>query len=82
MFLYILRQIGKSLLESKFNIKLTIDLIMEVRVYNNTLDWSARKSALVKRVESCSDILFPFDSVIRSFKALYGDECVIEFVCT
>lgn len=55
---------------------------MEVRVFNNMSDWSAHKSALVKRVEDCSSIMFPFDSVIRSFKALYGDECVVEFICT
>lgn len=53
---------------------------MEVRVYANVNDWSARKSALVKRVETCPDILFPFDSTIRAMKSLFGDGCIIEFV--
>lgn len=48
-------------------------------MFKNMSDWSAHKSALCQRVES-SDLLFPYDSVVRSMKALYGDNAVIDFL--
>ena len=54
---------------------------MEIRVYCNSMDYASRKTALVKRVDMFTDILFPFDSTIRTMKALYGEQSVIEFIC-
>lgn len=45
------------------------------------MDFASHKTALVKRVDVFSDILFPFDSTIRTMKALFGDQCIIEFIC-
>lgn len=52
---------------------------MEVRVYKTQSDYSARKSAICQRVAD-SDISFPYESCVLAFRALYGVNCVVEFV--
>ena len=53
---------------------------MELRVYKSLNDWSARNSVLAVRIDVVDGLLFPYDSTVRAFKAIYGDSCVIDFV--
>lgn len=52
---------------------------MEIRVYKNASDWSAKKCSFAHRIET-SDLLFPYESVIRAFKAIYGEMCIIDLI--
>ena len=53
---------------------------MEVRVFKNGSDWNNQKPLLVQRLFFNDSVSFPYDSTVRTFKALYGSECVIDFI--
>lgn len=53
---------------------------MEIRVFKNSNDWAAHKLVLCQRVDSPDGLLFPYDSCVRAFRALYGENCVIDFI--
>lgn len=53
--------------------------MIEVSVYSHAVDFKNGKRALCKRSEWSDSIQFPFEHVIKAFKALYGDKCIITF---
>lgn len=53
---------------------------MEVRVFKNGNDYGSHKPALVVRLSDTGVIQFPYESCVRTFKSLYGNDCIIEFV--
>lgn len=53
--------------------------MIEVTVFASALDFRNNKRALCKRVDWIESIQFPFEHLIKAFKALYGDKCIIVF---
>ena len=53
---------------------------IKLRVYESTKDLALNKPVLSRTIPSESASLqFPFDSIVRSFKSVFGLECVVEF---
>ena len=53
--------------------------MIEVSVYSHAVDFQNNKRALCKRVDWSDSIQFPFEHLLKAFKALYGDSCIIVF---
>lgn len=53
--------------------------MIEITVYTSVLDFGINNRALCKRVDWSESIQFPFEHLIKAFKALYGDKCIIVF---
>lgn len=55
--------------------------MIEVRVYATLSDYGNGQCALARRIDH-EGIKIPFESIIETFRALYGSTCVVDFVCT
>lgn len=54
---------------------------MEVRVYLNMDAYGKRKYVYCRRVENFVIDQNPFTILYKSLKLLYGDSCIVEFLC-
>lgn len=55
--------------------------MIEVRVYPTLSDYVKGDFVLVRRIDY-EGIKVPFESILETFRALYGSSCVVDFVCT
>lgn len=55
--------------------------MIEVRVYPTMADYGKGDFVLVRRIDY-EGIKVPFESILETFRALYGSTCVVDFVCT
>lgn len=53
--------------------------MIEVRVFDSLADFSKSKPLMVQRV-SVEGLKVPYESLIESFRWLYGSNCVIDFI--
>lgn len=58
---------------------LNFNRMIRVIVFLNREAWCNRKCVLERQIEWSQDILFPIDSAIKTFKALYGPSAIISF---
>lgn len=53
--------------------------MIEVRVFSSMVDYGNHKPLMVQRV-SYEGVRVPYESLIESFRWLYGSNCVIDFI--
>lgn len=58
-----------------------LKIMIEVRVYPTMADYGKGDFVLVRRIDY-EGIKVPFESILETFRALYGSTCVVDFVCT
>ena len=54
---------------------------MEIIVYSSWELRSKHKSCYSRRIEMVKGVDIPFSLLLRSMKVLYGENCIVEFVC-
>ena len=52
---------------------------ISIRVYASNSDFAQNKPIITRTIASNEALSFPYDSVIRGLKALFGLDCVIDF---
>ena len=52
---------------------------ISIRVYASNSDFAQNKPTITRNVCTSDSVQFPYESVIRGLKALYGSDCVIDF---
>lgn len=54
---------------------------MEVRVYSNMVAFNNNKAIFVRSIPVCDGLSVDYTSVLKVMRMLFGDGCIVVFLC-